>query len=241
MKVIQLNTWGGRLGKQIIGLLTREKADIVCVQEAIEMPGGDSFLFENLEEIKIQTGYQYCFFSPQFGYKFMNREAKSGHAILSNLPFVETYVTFTRLKYIDNFDLLDTDYNIRCFQHVVVERGGERLNIVNHHWHHVRTHKNGNEETMRQCKMIVDYIQKLQGPVVLCGDFNLAPDSESIEQINQILVNQVKERGVLTTRTPLTHKTEVCDYIFTSSNIGVKDFQVLDDIASDHKALVIEF
>ena len=89
--------------------------------------------------------------------------------------------------------------------------------------------------------MIVDYIDKLKGPIVLCGDFNLKPESESLELINAKLVNHAKERGVLTTRTPLTYKTEVCDYIFTSPNIQVKDFQILDDIASDHKALLIEF
>ena len=94
---------------------------------------------------------------------------------------------------------------------------------------------------MRQCGEIADYIKALEGPVVLTGDFNLAPESESLEQINTVLVNHAKERGVLTTRTSLTHKTEVCDYIFTGSDIGVIDFQVLDDIASDHKALVVEF
>lgn len=87
--------------------------------------------------------------------------------------------------------------------------------------------------------MIVEYIKKLDGPVVLCGDFNLKPKSESLELINKILINHAKERGVITTRTPLTHKTEVCDYIFTSPDIDVKEFQVLDDIVSDHKALVV--
>lgn len=241
MKIIQLNTWGGRLGKQIIELLLREEADIVCLQEAIEMPGGYSFLFEDLEEIKIHTNYQHCFFSPQFGYKIMKREARSGLAIMSNLPFLETYETFTRLQYINNFDLLDTDYNIRCLQHVKVAYKGQNINILNHHGHHIQEHKKGDEETQRQCKMIVDYIQKLQEPVVLCGDFNLTPDSKSIEQINNILINQVKKHDVLTTRTPLTHKSEVCDYIFTSPKIKVTNFQVLDDVVSDHKALLVEF
>ena len=43
MKILQLNIWGGRLGTQIIDLLNREKADIVCFQEAVEIPGGQSF------------------------------------------------------------------------------------------------------------------------------------------------------------------------------------------------------
>jgi endonuclease/exonuclease/phosphatase family metal-dependent hydrolase len=241
IKILQLNVWGGKLGKQIVDLLNREKADVACLQEPIEFPGGLSILFEDLDEIKQKTGYQYCFFNPQFGYKFMNREARSGMAILSNLPFIETNAIFTRLEYVSNFDILDMDYNVRSLQHVVVEKEGKRVHILNHHGHHVPDHKNGNEETNRQCKMIVDYIQKLNGSVVLCGDFNLSPNSESLEQINKVLVNHVNHHEILTTRTPLTHKTEVCDYIFTSSDIEVKNFQVLDDIASDHKAITIEF
>lgn len=115
------------------------------------------------------------------------------------------------------------------------------MHVLNHHGHHVPNHKNGDQETVRQCQMIVDYIEKLEGSVALCGDFNLQPESESLELINVKLFNHAKEHGVLTTRTPLTYKTEVCDYIFTSLDIKVKDFQILDDIASDHKALVVEF
>ena len=233
--------WGGRLGKPIIDLFKREKADIICIQEAIDIPGGWAFFFESLSDIKTQAGYQHCFFTPVFGYKVMNRRAKGGPAILSNLPFSETHETFTRLAYVEDFDLLGGDYNIRCLQHAVVEHGGQKLNILNHHGHQIPEHKNGDEETMRQCKMIVEYLQKLSGPVVLCGDFNLAPDSESLEQINKVLVNQSKKSGVTTTRTPLTHKTEVCDYIFTSPDIEVESFHILDDIVSDHKALTLEF
>jgi endonuclease/exonuclease/phosphatase family metal-dependent hydrolase len=241
MKIFQLNIWGGKLGKQIVDLINKEDADIVCLQEVIEVPGSESFLVEDLDEIRKKTGYPHYHFNPQFGYKLMNRTAKSGLAILSKIPFMETDAIFTRLKYIDDFDILDTDYNIRSLQRVTVEKDGNRLHVLNHHGHHIPEHKNGDDETVRQCKMIVDYMKKLEGPIVLCGDFNLSPESESLEQINAVLINHAKERRILTTRTPLTHKTEVCDYIFTSPDIEVKDFQVLDDIASDHKALTIDF
>ena len=98
----------------------------------------------------------------------------------------------------------------------------------------------GDSETFRQCTMIADYVKTLEGEVVLAGDFNLAPESESLELLNSILINHAKESGVTTTRTPLTHKTEVCDYIFTSKGLTPSNFKVLTDIASDHAALVIE-
>lgn len=241
MKILQLNIWCGRLGKQIIEVLNREKADVVCLQEATDIPGDYAVFFDSLNKIKSETKYTYSFFTPHFGFKIMKRNAKSGPVILSNLPFVDTNAIFTRLQYIEDFDLLDIDYNVRALQHVVVESNGKKINILNHHGHHIPDHKNGDEETMRQCKEIIEYIEKLDDPTVLCGDFNLIPESESLEQINKVLVNHVKERKILTTRTVLTHKKESCDYVFTSPELEVTNFQVLDDVASDHKALTIEF
>lgn len=234
--------WGGRLGKQIIELLLREDADIICLQEAIVIPGGNSFVFDHLEDIQTKAGYPHCDFLPQFGYKVMKRHAKSGMAILSKVAPIVTDGIFTRLEYMDDFDFIDTDYNIRSIQRATFEYGDQKLHVLNHHGHHVPDHKDGNDETLRQCKMIVEYIASLEeGSIVLCGDFNLIPESESLEQINEVLINHAKEHGIITTRTPLTHKIEVCDYIFTSSNLQVTNFQVLDDIVSDHKALTIEF
>jgi endonuclease/exonuclease/phosphatase family metal-dependent hydrolase len=165
MKILQLNVWGGRLGKQIVDLLKKEDADVVCLQEAIEMPGSESFLIEDLDEIKSKAGYEYCFFTPVFGYKLMNRYAKSGLAILSKTPFSYTHDFFTRLEYIDNFDILDTDYNVRSLQHVTVGEGSHKLNILNHHGHHVPAHKNGDDETLRQCQMIMTTLRNLKVPL----------------------------------------------------------------------------
>lgn len=241
MKILQLNTWGGRLGAQIKEVIHRELPDIVCFQEAIKVEGGKGFVFDELSEIQKDTDFEHCYFSPSFGWKLMKREAQSGLATMSKVPFLQTNTAFTRLAYVTDFDIIDTDYNIRSLQHTSIKCDGKEIHILNHHGHHVPHHKDGDEETMRQCQMIVDYIEKVTGPVVLCGDFNLKPESESLQLINAKLINHAKERGILTTRTPLTHKTEVCDYIFTSPEIEIRDFQVLDDIVSDHKALMIEF
>lgn len=242
MKILQLNVWGGCLGKQIIEVLKREDPDIVCFQEALVFPKekqGDLF-FSTLDKFRHEGAFTHSFFSPVFGFSYMNEIAQFGNAVLSKSPFQKTETMFTRKEYVEHQDMFG-DFNVRNLQHVEIEVDGGTINVLNHHGHHLSGHKNGDEETLRQCTLIADYIQKLQGPTVLCGDFNLSPESESIGQINSILVNHPKERGVITTRTPLTHKTEVCDYIFTSPDTEVSNFQVLDDIVSDHKALIVEF
>jgi len=240
MKILQLNIWGGKLGKQIIELLERERPDVVCFQEAVQLPLETGLLFTQLSEIRETVGIPHVYFSPVFGFSMMNHKAEFGNAILSDLPFVKTETLFTRKEYIEAFDVADGDYNIRNLQHVVVERNGKPLHVLNHHGHHIHQHKMGDTETLRQCGVIADYIKTLEGDVVLTGDFNLAPESDSLGLLNSFLVNHAKESGATTTRTPLTHKTEVCDYIFTSKGLATSNFKVLPDIASDHAALVVE-
>jgi endonuclease/exonuclease/phosphatase family metal-dependent hydrolase len=240
MKILQLNIWGGKLGKQIIELIGREKPDIVCFQEAIVLPHHGELLFTQYGVIQKETGFEHSYFSPAFGFTMMNYRADFGNAVMSRVPFTHTTTVFTRGDYNATMDLVDGDYNMRNLQHVTVEHGGKPLHILNHHGHHIRQHKNGDDETLRQCGIIADYIKTLEGDVVLTGDFNLAPESESIGKINAILTNHCIQSGATTTRTPLTHKTEVCDYIFSSPGLATKNFAVLPDIASDHAALVIE-
>ncbi len=240
MKILQLNIWGGKLGKQIVEIIEREKPDIVCLQEAVMLPGIENLFVTPLEELASVCGFEHRFFSPSFSFRFMNRTVDWGNAILSHVPYIETSSFFTHGEHVKEFDILEHDYNMRNLQHIVVERDGKRLHVLNHHGHHVREHKRGTEETMRQCGMIAEYIEDLEGDVVLCGDFNLAPESESLSILNALLTNHAIEAKVETTRTPLTHKTEVCDYIFTSKSLKTSNFKVLPDIASDHAALVIE-
>ncbi|MAZ56915.1 hypothetical protein CL653_03925 [bacterium] len=239
MKILQLNIWGGKLGKKIKELVAKEQPDILCFQEVVKLPTRDTLFFSALQEYE-DLGY-HSFFSPVFGFSLMRQKAEFGNAILSKAPFTVTETIFTRKEYIDDIDMLEKDYNVRNLQHVVIESSGEKINILNHHGHHVHAHKNGDEETLRQTKMISDYVKNLDGKIILCGDFNLSPKSESLEQINKIIDNQCIKANVTTTRNTLTTKSEVCDYIFTSKDITPTRFEVLSDVVSDHSALVLEF
>lgn len=242
MKLLQLNMWGGRLEPQILRLVKAENPDILCLQEAIGIKGGNSAMFVSTEEIQAAIGAKYVFMSPVFTLNYMSRKANFGNCIISKYPIKTTETVFTGQNYIENFESLNHSLNIRNFQHVALEMPDKsKLNILNHHGHHVNQHKNGDAETMRQCAIIANKIKQLNGKVILAGDFNLAPHSESLEQINRLLTNLSIKAKLETTRTQLTHKTEVCDYIFVSDDIEVKSFKALDDIVSDHKALVMDF
>ena len=234
--------WGGRLEPQILQLVKAQNPDILCLQEAIDLKGGNGAMFVSTEEIQEAIGAEHVFMSPVFTLNYMSRKANFGNCIISKYPIKTTETIFTGENYIEDFELLNHSFNVRNLQHALIELpDGSELNILNHHGHHVRQHKNGDSETMRQCGIIADKITELDGKVILAGDFNLAPHSGSLEQINSLLTNLAVEANLDTTRTQLTHKTEVCDYIFVSNEIKVGSFKALDDIVSDHKALVMEF
>ncbi len=242
MKLLQLNMWGGRLEKPIVSLIKTVNPDILCLQEAIDLKAGNSAMFVATEEIQAVIGADHIFMSPVFTINYMNRKADFGNCIISKFPIKEAETIFTGRKYVADFDTLDQDANMRNLQHAVIELDGKSIHILNHHGHHLHQHKNGDAETMRQCGLIAKQIKKLTGAnLILSGDFNLAPHSESLEQINKLLRNLAIEAKLKTTRTPLTHKNEVCDYIFVSEKIKVGSFKALPDIVSDHKALLIDF
>lgn len=242
MKLLQLNVWGGRLERPLIKLIKDCNPDILCLQEAIDIKGGKSAMFAATEEIQASIGAEHIFFSPVFSLGYMKRKADFGNCIISKFPIIDQHMMFTGKEYIADFDWLEHDPNMRNFQHATIKaKNGKPVHVLNHHGHHIDQHKNGDTETMRQCKLIADYINRLSGPVILAGDFNLAPDSESLGQINERLINLSAKAGLDTTRTSLTHKMEVCDYIFVNDKIRVDRFEVLDEVASDHKALVLNF
>jgi endonuclease/exonuclease/phosphatase (EEP) superfamily protein YafD len=132
-------------------------------------------------------------------------------------------------------------YNIKNFQHVQVETRSN-FHLINHHGYHVEGSKEGNAETLKQMQAIKKYISGLKGPVIMSGDFNLSPNSESIKVFDDVLVNLSREQSIVTTRNELSSRpVEVCDYIFVSTDVKVTSFSVSESIVSDHRALILEF
>lgn len=241
MKLLQLNAWGGRLESNIINLIRSESPDVVNMQEVFSAAGDVGLLIGTIESLRAELDYPHCFYSPVFQFRLMNSKAKFGNCVLSKKPFINHKTIYTHLDYVEDFSFDEHSYNIRNIQHAVISVGSKKLNILNHHGYHIAQHKNGDAETLHQMKQIGEYTDSLDGPVILSGDFNLAPHSESIELLNGRLDNLSIRHGLKTTRTPLTHKTEVCDYIFVNDQIKVADFYASDELASDHKALIVEF
>jgi endonuclease/exonuclease/phosphatase family metal-dependent hydrolase len=81
-----------------------------------------------------------------------------------------------------------------------------------------------------------------KGKKILCGDFNLLPNTESIAMLEKGMKNLVKEYGITSTRSHhYTKEHKFADYIIVSTDIKVANFEVLQEPVSDHLPLLLEF
>lgn len=241
MRLLQLNAWALRLSGSVTKMIDQESPDIVALQEILESDI-EIGLFPSLTEFMSMVKFRHGYFSPVHGFRYMSGVVDFGNAVISNLTLHDKQTVFTNLDYKTNFSYKDDDYNIRNFQHVIAEDGnGTKFHLINHHGYHIPEHKKGNNLTLKACRQIADYASKLEGPVIITGDFNLEPGSKSLAILENYFRNLTTEYGLKTTRNNLTHKSEVCDYIFVNDSVIVKDFYVSQVIASDHQGLVMDF
>lgn len=252
MKIITLNTWGGRAGKDnLLSFFENYKdIDIFCLQEvwadAYEqfdghMAGGkpiknDEIMIHGVQDIsnvlKNHTGY----FRPHFGdnYGLMMFVNKKYEVLAEGELFV-----FKEKGHVPNGDIGNHARNI---QYVTLLINNKPITIINFHGLWNGKGKTDTEDRINQSKNIVKFIQTLEGEVIFCGDFNLLPNTESIKIVELTpLINLIKKFNIKSTRTSFYTKPEkYADYIFVSENVPVKDFKVLPEEVSDHSALLLE-
>lgn len=114
--------------------------------------------------------------------------------------------------------------------------------VVNVHGHWTGKGKSDDDDRIKQSEKIVNFLDMISLPKIVCGDFNLLLNTKSIAMIDAKLKNLIKEHKILSTRTSLYKKEERhADYVFVSPDIKVNSFKVLPDEVSDHSPLFLDF
>jgi endonuclease/exonuclease/phosphatase family metal-dependent hydrolase len=102
--------------------------------------------------------------------------------------------------------------------------------------------KTDTSERIAQSKKIKEFMNAITMPKILCGDFNLKPDTQSLKMLANDMNNLIDTHQITSTRTSFYLKEEkFADYIFTSKDIIINKFEVLKDEVSDHLPLLIDF
>lgn len=252
MKVISLNTWGGRAGREklLSFFKAHEDADILCLQEIWAAPyeeyegvsaGGlkidqKTIMTQGLQDISEALSNHTPLFRPHFldSYGLLMLVRKE-------LEIVEDGEVFVYLEK-GHVPMGDIGNHARNIQYATVRVGSGLITVINFHGLWNGKGKGDCEERLQQSEKILEFAKKLDHSYVLCGDFNLRPDTESLRKFEDAgLRNLISEYGITSTRTDLYTKPErFADYVFVSSGVNVTDFQVLPDQVSDHAPLLVE-
>lgn len=164
--------------------------------------------------------------------------------IKKNLELIAqgTYEVFER------YENLDVEENMkkigiwnRLLQYATINHNGSPLTIFNLHGLHTGKGKDDTRDRLKQSEQVKKFMQNHPGQKILCGDFNLNITTESLTLLEDGMKNLVKEFGITSTRSHhYLHAVKFADYLLVTPNIHVIDFNVLDDVVSDHLPLFIE-
>lgn len=250
MKLITLNTWGGKRFAELEEFISKQEdqTDIFCFQEVFSTTSKN----EEFEDYRVNLYSEFQDSLPDFTGEIATRG--TGYLYFTPVDFNLSYglATFLRSK----LDLAEFSDAIVC--NMVAYDGREKainvqvirlegVTILNLHGAWIKdSHKKDTPERIEQSETLKEITEKERADgkeVILCGDLNLRPDTESIEIIESAgLRNLVAEFEVTDTRTKFYDKdVRFADYIFVSDGVEVNDFKVLPDVVSDHAPLYLDF
>jgi endonuclease/exonuclease/phosphatase family metal-dependent hydrolase len=248
MKIITLNTWGGRINKELVEFLSKHRnVDMFCFQEVLKGGNGQTgrgeikSLYEDIGKILIDhTGY----FSEYGDGGYYSEKSKDldfqyGVACFIKKNFEQNLIGSTRLY---DPETKWGDYDGRFAAGASLAVGVSGYALVNVHGLWQGSMKKDSEARLEQSKRIIDLANQTNGKKIICGDFNLEPHTESIKMIENLPAkNLIIEYGITSTRTSrYTKELKFADYMFVSPDVDIFDFKVLSDEVSDHLPLYLE-
>jgi len=243
MKIVSLNLWGGRIYEPLAEFLkNHQDTDIFCFQEIYHEGTGKDTEFREEVDLELFTSIgnllpnHISFFRPHLGdFWGLATFIKKGVKVLEE----GEYFVHKHKGWQSNENKNFTPKNI---QYVKVDINSQYLTMVNFHGHWNGAGKTDTDDRLIQSDNVIKYMTEIGGPYILCGDFNLLPDTLSIKKFEDFgLRNLIKEYDIKSTRTSFYKKShKFADYIFISEKLNVRDFRVLTEEVSDHSALYLE-
>ena len=241
MKLITLNIWGGHVREPLLAFIKAyQEVDIFCLQEVYhqafeKVSTEDRQVSLNIfAELQALLPNHQAFFRPT-----VDNVYGLGMLIKKNVDIIgEGEVSIHENP---NYPGRGPSH-ARNLQWVECHFNNTIYSILNVHGLWNGKGKTDTPERLEQSHRIKTFVDTIHTPKVLCGDFNLRPDTESMKMLDEGMHNWVRLRNIASTRTSFYTKEEkFADYMLTSPEIEVNHFEVLKDEVSDHAPLFLEF
>ena len=263
MKLISLNVALFEANNlKLTEFLKQQNPDLICLQEVVrEIEESVSSEYITKKPIDKATGeLKHSFYGPnsvmhnfdmegfhgQENFHFdlgglaeMGNYTKSRYELVKGQNiFLENHFTYT----VDHSNWPEEDYRAILVTDLIIDK--KPLRILNYHGIWTRG-KLGNKKTLEACKKINTLALEAKGEVVICGDFNLFPDTPSMKLFETSFVSLVDQFKIKTTRLKTNELSgldrNVVDFIFVSRGVKVNNFEVIQSDVSDHLPLVLNF
>ena len=260
-----LNGWGGKLHDQIIPFLGDFLPDVLCLQEVVHTPtvssgwltyrDGDHVLpqranfFQDVQATL--TDYTSIFCPAAQGELFdgdIAIDSQWGLAtfIHPSLPVTEQIQSFVHKSFsAHDYGEHPRSRNAHAVRLFDYERN-QPVCIVHTHGLRDLNGKGDTPERREQATRLLALTQSIAQPgdrVVVCGDLNVEPDSETLQLFGDAgFTELVTTRNFAGTRTAsYTKPGRFADYLFVNTAVTVLGFDVLTEPeVSDHCPLVLE-
>jgi endonuclease/exonuclease/phosphatase family metal-dependent hydrolase len=226
MRLIFFNTWCGQVEEPMVQFLEREApgTDVFCFQEAdAKMRELAAAPLRDFQEVTA------------------HKDISDGDAF-----YQATYVRKSA-AILQSATLLDSGSDVGFALSVQVSSGNGSVHICNLHGMPQPGDKLDSPGRLRQSRELCAFFKHKTGPKIIGGDFNLLPQTRSIEMFEEKgYQNLIKEFRIATTRNRLAWKTYpdnkqyFCDYVLVSPDVQVKSFSVPNLEISDHLPMILE-
>lgn len=262
MKLISLNTWGGKIYQPLMDFIKQhaKDTDIFCFQEIYNTPTENhehrGFRLNLYDEMSILLKDFNGYFAPtQEGYfLFSEFSERLDFDISWGLTvFVKKNLT---VKSVGDFFVFGERNSLvenslqtlpRNVQYINLKVDNKNLVICNVHGIWSPGSKIDTPQRIEQSKKIKEFLSTQKGGKIVCGDFNLTLNTKSVKMLEEDLKNLIREFNIERTRSRLnpffgkSNFQKFADYTFVSKEVEVKNFSVPDIEISDHLPMILQF
>jgi exonuclease III len=234
MRIIFLNSWGGRVGSfdNFIKKYS-SNTDVFCFQEV------SPELFEKIS----------LFLPDHEGVYEKGWNLRKNNIWYGQATFIKKGITITSSG---RTQIFKSGRSSGFMQHISLKKEDTEFYVGNVHGKSHPWQKLDTGARLNQSRAIIDFFENKKEIKIIGGDFNLLPETRSIGMFEEKgFRNLIKSYGITNTRNRFAwdrwakgskkHRQYFADYIFISQEVKVKSFEVPYIEVSDHLPLILDF